>query len=84
MQGTWFSRLWENVRFWRGAGALAATVAAALGIHIALEPPRLDPDVIATLDQRLTGIENATGRLAVTPSEISTLATRLAGIENRL
>ena len=58
--------------------------AAALGIHIALEPPRLDPDVIATLDQRLTGIENATGRLAGTPSEISTLATRLAGIENRL
>ena len=81
---TWFSRLWGDVRFWRSVGALAATAAVAMGIYVALQPPRLDSDVMATLDHRLIGIENAVGQLAETPGEISTLGTRLAGIENRL
>src|SRR5262245_16389056 len=35
-QYTWFGRLWNDVRFWRGFGALAAAAAAALAFHVAL------------------------------------------------
>ena len=80
----WLNGLWDSARFWRGIGALAAATAAALGLHVALQSPRLDPDLIAALDERLARIESATRDLAGTPGEIATFATRLSTMESRL
>jgi hypothetical protein len=80
----WLNGLWDSARFWRGIGALAAATAAALGLQVALQSPRLDPDLIAALDERLARIESATRDLAGTPGEIATFATRLSTMESRL
>jgi anti-sigma-K factor RskA len=73
-------RLWDSLSFWRGAGALAAAAAAALTIHVALQPAGAGREQIEALDRRLTGIET---RLAAVeePREVSALDERLARIE---
>jgi prophage DNA circulation protein len=50
-----------------------------LAVYVALQPPRVGPEQIAALDQRLTGIE--TKLAAATPREIGALDERLARIE---
>ena len=72
---SWLNRLWDSLGFWRGVGALAAAAAAALAVHVALQPPGVGPEQIAALDQRLARIEGATRGLAETPSEIAASAT---------
>jgi anti-sigma-K factor RskA len=84
MRERWFDRWWASLGFWRGATALAAATAAALAVHVALQPPGMQWERIATLDQRLARIERATQGVAGAPGEIAALATRLAGIESRL
>jgi anti-sigma-K factor RskA len=83
MRERWLDRLWDNLGFWRGAGALAGAAAAALAVYVALQPPGVGREQIAALDQRLARIEGATQGLAETPSKIAAFDDRLAGIESR-
>jgi anti-sigma-K factor RskA len=74
-------RLWESLGFWRGASVAAAGAAAALAIYIALRPADMGREQIATLDQRLTGIETKLASVEATPREVGALTERLARIE---
>src|SRR5262245_57983290 len=60
----WLDRLWDSLGFWRSATALAAATAAALVLHVAFLPPRVAPEQIAALGERLARIEDATRGLA--------------------
>ena len=81
-QDGWLRRQWDNARFWRGVGALAATTAAALAVHIMLQPPRVGADRITTLDQRLTDIAAELGAVDAIAREFGVLDERLARIES--
>jgi anti-sigma-K factor RskA len=74
--------LWDSLSFWRGAAALATAAAGALAFYVALQPSGLAPAQIATLDQRLTGIETKLAAVNATPREIGALEQRLARIED--
>ncbi len=75
-------RLWDSLGFWRGASLLAAGAAAALAVFVALRPPAIGPEQVATLDQRLAGIETKLAAVESTPREIGALGDRLAQIED--
>jgi anti-sigma-K factor RskA len=75
------NRVWDSLAFWRAASLLAAGAAAALAIHLALQPPDLAGEQVAALDQRLTGIETKLAAVEATPREIGALTERLARIE---
>ena len=79
---SWLKRLWDSLGFWRGVGAVAAAAAAALAVHVALQPPGVGPELITTLDQRLTGIEAELAAINTTTREVGALDERLARIEN--
>jgi anti-sigma-K factor RskA len=74
-------RLWDSLGFWRAAGLLGATAAAALVAYVALRPPEMGREQIAGLDQRLTGIEAKLAAVEATPREIGAVGERLARIE---
>jgi anti-sigma-K factor RskA len=76
----WLLRLWADLRFWRSLSALGAAAAGALVLYVALQPPRIEPE----LEAKLQRIDDTTGRLAQTPDEIAGLTARLAAIEARL
>ena len=81
-QDGWLSRQWDSVRFWRGVGALAATAAAALALHIMSQPARIGADRITALDQRLTDIAAKLGAIDTMTREFGALEGRLARIES--
>jgi anti-sigma-K factor RskA len=75
-------RWWDSLGFWRGVGAVAAAAAAALAFHVALQPPRMGPELITALDQRLTGIETRLAAVDTTTRVVGALDERLARIES--
>ena len=80
----WLDRLWDSLGFWRAAAASAAATAAALVFYVAFLPPRVAPEQIAALDERLARIENAARGLVGVPGEISGLGDRLASLASRV
>jgi anti-sigma-K factor RskA len=74
------NRLWDRLGFWRAASLLTAA-AAAVAVYAALHQPDVGREQIATLDQRLTGIETKLRAVEATPREIGALNQRLARIE---
>ena len=80
----WLDRLWDSLGFWRAAAALAAATAAALVCYVAFLPPRVGPEQVATLDERLARIEDAARGLVGVPGEIAALGDRLASLASRI
>ncbi len=80
----WLDALWDSLGFWRAATALAAATAAALVVYVAFLPPRVAPERIAALDERLARIEGAARGLAGVPGDIAALGDRLAGLATRV
>jgi anti-sigma-K factor RskA len=74
-------RLWQSLSFWRAASLVAGAAVAALAVYVGLRPPNVGTEQIATLDQRLAGIEAKLAANEATPREISALNERLARIE---
>jgi anti-sigma-K factor RskA len=76
----WLDRLWDSLGFWRAATGLAAAAAAALVVYVAFLPPRVAPEQIAALDERLARIEGAArglgDRLAGLATKVDTVASR--------
>ena len=79
---SWLKRWWDSIGFWRGLGAVAAAAAAALAVHVALQPGVGPEELITTLDQRLAGIEAELAAINTTRREVGALDGRLARIEN--
>jgi anti-sigma-K factor RskA len=80
----WLDRLWDSLGFWRAAAALAAATAAALVCYLAFLAPRVAPEQVAALDERLARIEDAARGLAGVPGEIAALGNRLASLASRV
>ena len=80
----WLDRLWDSLGFWRAAAALAAATAAALVGYVAFLPPRVGPEQVAALDERLARIEDAARGLVGVPGEIAALGDRLASLASRV
>ena len=80
----WLDRLWDSLGFWRAAAALAAVTAAALVCYLAFLAPRVAPEQVAALDERLARIEDAARGLAGVPGEIAALGNRLASLASRV
>ena len=79
----WLDRLWDSLGFWRAATGLAAATAAALVVYVAFLSPRVAPEQIAALDERLARIEGAARGLGG-PGDIAALGDRLAGLASRV
>jgi anti-sigma-K factor RskA len=75
------NRLWDSLGFWRAAGLLGASAAAALVAYVALRPPEVGREQIAALEERLLGIESKLAAAEATPREIGALGERLERIE---
>src|SRR5262245_15775414 len=80
----WLDRLSDSLAFWRAAAAAAAATAAALIFYIAVLPPRVTPQQIVALDERLARIEDTTRGLAGVPGEIAALGDRVANLASRV
>jgi len=80
----WLDRLWDSLGFWRAAAALAAVTAAGLVCYLAFLAPRVAPEQVAALDERLARIEDAARGLAGVPGEIAALGNRLASLASRV
>lgn len=80
----WLDRLWDSLGFWRAAAALAAATAAALVCYLAFFAPRVGPEQVAALDERLARIEDAARGLVGVPGEIAALGNRLANLASRV
>ena len=80
----WLDRLWDSLGFWRAAAALAAATAAVLACYVAFLPPRVGPEQVAALDERLARIEDAARGLVGVPGEIAALGDRLASLASRV
>ena len=80
----WLDRLWDSLGFWRAAAALAAATAAALVCYVAFLPPRVGPEQVAALHERLARIEDAARGLVGVPGEIAALGDRLASLASRV
>jgi anti-sigma-K factor RskA len=80
----WLDRLWDSLGFWRAAAALAAATAAALVCYLAFLAPRVAPEQVAALDERLARIEDAARGLVGVPGEIAALGNRLASLASRV
>ncbi len=76
------TRWWNSLGFWRGASLLAAGAAAALAVFVVTQPPGVQPEQVAALDQRLAGIESKLAAAEATPGRIAALDDRLARIES--
>ena len=72
LRESWLNRLWDSLSFWRGAGALAAA-AAALAVHVALQPPGAGREQIEALDRRLAGIESRLSAVVPASSHMAVL-----------
>ena len=79
---SWPRGWWDSLGFWRGVSALAAAAAAALAIHVALQPPGVGRDLIIALDQRLTDIRAELAAVDTSTREVAALDGRLARIED--
>jgi anti-sigma-K factor RskA len=80
----WLDWLWDSLGFWRAAAALATATAAALVCYVAFLPPRVGPEQVAALDERLARIEDAARGLVGVPGEIAALGGRLASLASRV
>ena len=76
----WLDRLWDSLGFWRAAAGLAAATAAALIVYVAFVSPRVAPQQIAALDERLARIEDAARGLG---DRLAGLATRVDAVASR-
>src|SRR5262245_45915043 len=74
-------RLWDSLGFWRAAAALAAAAVATLVCYVAFLPPRIAPEQVAGLDERLARIEDAARGLA---GGIAALGDRLVSLASRV
>jgi len=76
----WLDQLWDSLGFWRAAAGLAAATAAALVVYVAFLSPRVVPQQIAALDERLARIEGAArglgDRLAGLARQVDAVAAR--------
>lgn len=82
-RGGMFARLWDSPGFWRGAAAVATATACAL-FAVAVLRPRVAPERIAALDERLARIEDATRGLAGVTGEMTSLDDRLNSLGRRI
>jgi anti-sigma-K factor RskA len=80
----WLDRLSDSLAFWRAAAAAAAATAAALICYVAFLPPRVTPQQIAALDERLARIEDTTRGMAGVPGEIAALGDRVGNLASRV
>src|SRR5262245_1788127 len=78
----WLDWLSDSLAFWRAAAAAAA--AAALLCYVAVLPPRVTPQQIAALDERLARIEDTTRGMAGVPGEIAALGDRVGNLASRV
>lgn len=70
---SWLNQLWDSLSFWRSVGALAATAAAALAFHVALQPRGAEREQIEALDRRLAGIESRLSAVVPASSHMAVL-----------